>query len=85
MDWRAPRYVAVATHIPGFLTASTNITRTRAPPSRSIFAVASPMPLVPPMITARFSPYHFIGRIQPVSATPNVSASFSAGLINCKV
>ena len=24
-------------------------------------------------------------RIQPVSATPNVSASFSAGLINCKV
>ena len=28
------------------------VTRTRAPPSRSIFAVASPMPLVPPMITA---------------------------------
>jgi hypothetical protein len=27
------------------------------PPSRSIFAVASPIPLVPPMITARFSPY----------------------------
>lgn len=24
MDWRAPRYVAVATHIPGFLTASCN-------------------------------------------------------------
>lgn len=24
MDWRAPRYVAVATHIPGFLTASFN-------------------------------------------------------------
>jgi hypothetical protein len=26
-------------------------------PSRSIFAVASPMPLVPPMITARFAWY----------------------------
>ena len=27
------------------------VTRTRAPPSTSIFAVASPMPLVPPMMT----------------------------------
>jgi hypothetical protein len=31
------------------------VTRTRARSSRSIFAVASPMPLVPPMITARFA------------------------------
>jgi hypothetical protein len=28
------------------------VTSTRVPPSRSIFAVASPIPLVPPMITA---------------------------------
>ena len=33
------------------------VTRTRAPPSRSIFAVASPMPLVPPIITT-FLPWY---------------------------
>src|SRR5271165_4664003 len=33
------------------------VTRTRAPPSRSILAVASPMPLVPPIITTRFASY----------------------------
>src|SRR5271168_4622736 len=33
------------------------VTRTRAPPSTSIFAVASPMPLVPPMITTFLPSY----------------------------
>src|SRR5450432_1479123 len=33
------------------------VTRTRAPPSRSILAVASPIPLVPPMITT-FLPWY---------------------------
>src|SRR5271168_4367165 len=33
------------------------VTRTRARPSRSIFAVASPMPLVPPIITT-FLPWY---------------------------
>ena len=33
------------------------VTRTRVPPSRSILAVASPMPLVPPIITTFLSWY----------------------------
>ena len=33
------------------------VTRTRAPPSSSVFAVASPMPLVPPIITT-FLPWY---------------------------
>ena len=32
-------------------TCDRPVTRTRAPPSMSIFAVTSPMPLVPPIIT----------------------------------
>ena len=36
------------------------VTTTRAPPSRSIFAVASPMPLVPPIITTFLSWYRSI-------------------------
>ena len=36
------------------------VTRTRALPSRSIFAVASPMPLVPPMITTFLRSYRFM-------------------------
>ena len=38
------------------------VTRTRAPPSMSSFAVASPMPLVPPIITT-FLPWYRSMRI----------------------
>ena len=46
------------------------VTRTRAPPSRSIFAVASPMPLVPPMITAFFASYRSMRTLLATSGSP---------------
>src|ERR1700691_6531763 len=43
------------------------VTRTRAPSSARSFAVASPIPLVPPVITARFPWYRAILNLHLVS------------------
>ena len=48
-QWRALPISFCADSRPSF---ERPVTSTRAPPSSSIFAVASPMPLVPPIITA---------------------------------
>ena len=53
MPKREPRRIQARLRAP--------VTRTRAPRSRSMFAVASPTPLVLPMITTRFSSYRPIG------------------------
>lgn len=56
MDWRAPRYVAVATHIPGFLTASPTTSRAAPIITASTFAtkLGEPGRMVTPLCLSLF-------------------------------